>query len=350
MKNKIKILAVAVICGVALLSFAGSRQLAQTANPPVETAGQKFKNIKVLNDMPADQMGKVMNMMSASLGVDCKMCHASNDKDFEKDGNEHKDIAREMIKMTFQINKNFFEGKTEVSCNTCHNGKERPVSTPNLNPTEHATRPKQPDVKPTIDQILAKYESALGGKEKLAMIKNRTVNALRLEPDGKTIEPETVTQSGKNFRVETKYGNYVVAEIFDGKSVTKTAGGSAIELKPDEAEQIKREAQLFANADLKAVYAKLDYRFMDKLDGREVYLVLGTLADNSRERLFFDVATGLLVRRIATTPTVLGAFQYQVDYSDHKDFGGVKLPVSTRFAVPAISWTRKILDVKTNVP
>lgn len=347
--NSIRNLKLAAI-GVGILSgslfFAWPRANAQTK--AVETAGQKFKNIKVLNDMPADQMGKVMNMMSASLGVDCKMCHTANGQDFDKDGNEHKEIAREMIKMTFQINKNFFEGKPEVSCNTCHNGREKPISAPNLNPTEHATRPKQPDVKPAVDQILAKYETALGGKEKLAAIKSRTVNALRIEPDGKTTEPETVTQSGQNYKVETKYGTYIVAEIFDGKTVTKTGGGSPIELKPDEAEQIKREAQLFANADLKAVYSKLDYRFMDKLDGRDVFLVLGTLADNSRERLFFDVATGLLVRRIASTPTVLGAFQYQIDYSDYKDFGGVKLPVSTRFAVPAISWTRKILDVKNN--
>ena len=171
---------------------------------------------------------------------------------------------------------------------------------------------------------------------------------MRVEPDGKTTEPETVTQSGQNYKVETKYGTYIVAEIYDGKTVTKTGGGSPIELKPDEAEQIKREAQLFANADLKSVYPKLDYRFVDKLDGRDVHLIIGTLADNSRERLFFDVATGLLVRRIASTTTVLGQFQYQVDYSDHKDFGGVKLPATTRFAVPNISWTRKIVDVSTN--
>ncbi len=347
--NSIRNLKLAAI-GVGVLSgslfFAWPRANAQTK--PVETAGQKFKNLKVLNDMPADQMGKVMNMMSASLGVDCKMCHSLNDKDFEKEGNEHKDIAREMIKMTFLINKQFFDGNTEVSCSTCHNGKERPVSVPNLNPVEHATRPKQPDVNPTVDQILAKYETALGGKAKIASIKNRTVNALRIEPDGRTIEPETVTQKGAAVRVETKYGDYIVAENYDGKTVTKTGGGSPIELKPDEAEQIKREAQIFAGGDLKTIYSKLDYRFMDKLDGRDVYLVLGTLADNSRERLFFDVATGLLVRRIASTPTVIGAFQYQVDYSEYKDFGGVKLPTLTRFAVPAISWTRRVVDVKAN--
>ena len=345
--TKIKIVVIAVGIMLSAIVFTGGRSSAQTQ---VETAGQKFKNIKVLNDMPADQMGQVMNIMSASLGVDCKMCHSSNDKDFEKDGNEHKDIARKMLTMTFELNKKFFEGKPEVSCNTCHNGRERPVSVPNLMPVEHAERPKQPAVKPLIDDILAKYATALGGKDAAAKVTSRHIKASRIEPDGKTIEAEDIWQKGSNVRIETRYGDYVVAEVYDGKTAWKLGNNTAIDLKAYEIEQIKRDAQLFGNADLKTVYAKLDYRFMDRIDGREVYIVQATTADNQRERLIFDVATGQLVRRIASAMTVIGQFQYKVDYSDYKDFGGVKLPATTRFAVPSISWTRKISEVKNNAP
>lgn len=333
---------------VFVLSFAQSSQFAQSANAPVETAGQKFKNIKVLNDIPADQLGKVMNLMSASLGVDCKKCHTSNVADFEKDDNEHKTIAREMIKMTMEINKGYFEGKVEVSCNTCHNGHERPVAVPNLLASASVARPKQPTVKPTIEQILEKYAAALGGKANLAKVTSRVIKASRIEPDGKTTEPEDVFQKSGKIRVETKYGDYLVAEAFDGKIVWKSGNGANISLRSDEAEQIKREGQLFSNPDLKAVYSKIEYRFMDRIDGRDVYMVNATTADNQRERLFFDVLTGLLVRRVASSPTVIGQFQFQVDYTDYKDFGSVKLPVATRFAMPNISWTRKIIEVKNN--
>lgn len=156
--NKIKLILIAIAVAAAGQQFFGSRSA--DAQAKVETAGQKFKNIKVLNDVPADQIGPIMNIMSASLGVDCKMCHASNDRDFEKDGNEHKDIAREMLKMTFAINKQFFEGKTEVTCNTCHGGRERPIAVPNLMQVVREERPKQPATKPTVEQILAKYEAA----------------------------------------------------------------------------------------------------------------------------------------------------------------------------------------------
>ncbi len=345
MKTYFEILVVVVFALFSALYFAPTGET-QTV---VETAGQKFKNIKVLNDMPADQMGQVMNIMSASLGVDCKMCHVSNDKDFEKDGIDHKDIARKMIKMTWEINKTFFEGKPEVSCNTCHVGHERPVALPSLlPPPPPVERPKQPAVKPTVDEILAKYETALGGKDALAKVKSRYIKANRVEPDGKTVEPEEIWLKGGKYRSETKYADYVVTELFDGKNALKLGNTEAIELKAFEAEQMKRDAQLFANPDIRSIYAKLDFRFLNRIDGREVYMVTATTADNRREQLVFDVLTGQLVRRVASAMTVIGQFQYQVDYSDYKDLGGVKLPASTRFAMPGITWTRKIVEVKNN--
>ena len=349
MKTKIKITTLFTFALFALAFFLPKGEM-QTKQ--VETAGQKFKNIKVLNEMPADQMGKVMNLFSASLGVNCNFCHVSNDADFEKDGKEEKESAREMIKMTFGLNKNYFNGRPEISCNTCHQGHAHPQSAINFDQPKVEERPKQPDVKPTIDAILAKYETALGGKANLEKITSRTIKAQRVEPNGKTFETEEVLQKGSKMSVttvyESKQGNYTVKEIYDGAAAMKFGNGAKIDLKTDEMEQIKREAQLFANPNLKVIYPKMEFRFIDKIDGREVFLVTATTAENQRERLYFDASSGLLVRRIAATPTVLGFFQYQVDYKDYKDFGGVKLPTTIRYAMPNISWTRKVLEVKNN--
>lgn len=351
MKTKIKIATIFTFLLASCVFFAAEGNT-QTQPPAptaqVETAGQKFKNIKVLNDLPADQLGKVMNLMSASLGVRCTFCHVSGETDFDKDGKEEKEAAREMIKMTLELNKAHFKGRPEISCNTCHNGRSHPQSAPNLNPAAPEERPKQPDVKPTTDQILAKYEAAVGGRENLAKVKSRAIRASRVEADGKTTEAEEIWQKGLKLSIATAYPKAVVTETFDGTNAAKRAGTETIALKADEAEQIKREAQILSFADLKSVYSKLDYRFTDKLDGREVYLVLGTTADNSRERLYFDAQTGLLVRRSSVAMTMLGPFVYQVDYADYKDFGGVKLPTTISYAVPNIRWTRKLVEVKNN--
>ncbi|HVE55321.1 MAG TPA: c-type cytochrome [Pyrinomonadaceae bacterium] len=350
MKTKLKVITVFIFALFACV-FLVTTGNTQTKS---ETAGQKFKSIKVLNEMPADQMGKVMNMMAASLGVNCKFCHASNDGDYEKEGFEHKDAARQMLKMTFEMNKNYFEGRPEINCNSCHQGKSHPQATVPLMPVVQETRPVQPEKKPTVEEILAKYETALGGRANLAKITSRQIKAQRVEPDGKTFESEEVLQKSDKMLVQTTYpskenGDYTVTESFDGKTAWKRGNKDEIILKADEVEQIRREAQVFANPNLKAIYQKMDFRFVDKIDGREVLVISATTADNQRERLYFDAASGLLVRRVASTLTVLGFFPYQVDYIDYKDFGGVKLPTEIKFAVPNIRWTRKVLEVKNNV-
>jgi hypothetical protein len=346
LQTKIKLFAIFVFIAAAfgIVVPKGSTQT------QVETAGQKFKSIKVLNDMPADQMGKVMNMMSASLGVDCKFCHSSNDADYEKEGNEHKDTARKMIKMVFDLNKTQFNNRPEINCYSCHRGISHPQpSFPLVASKPPEQRPIQPEKRPTADEIIGKYETALGGKANLAKVTSRQIKSMRVEPDGKTTEPETIWLKGNKYRADLLYGTYVVRELFDGTTGRKFGGGDPIELKPDEAEQIKREAEMFSPGNIKLTFPRMDYRAIDRIDGKEVYFIIGTTASNVRERLYFDVVTGLLVRRAVSTPTVLGGFVYQVDYADYKDLGGVKLPTTFHYAVPHIQWTRKIVEVKTNV-
>ena len=341
-KTKIAVFLTFLLFGALVFTRAGQMQAKQ-----IETAGQKFKNIKVLNEMPAEQMGKVMNLMSASLGVNCTFCHSS-EEDFARDDNEHKQIAREMLKMTFAINKNYFNARTEVTCNTCHNGKSHPQSAPNLNFIAAADeRPKQSETKPGVEEILEKYELALGGKSALGKINSRRIKASRVEPNGKS-EPEEIWQKGDKLLIVTTYPKAVVTEAFDGTNVWKTANEHSIPLKTDETEQIRRAAEIFASPNLKGIYPKMEFGAIDRINGREVYQIRATTANGGRERLFFDRENGLLVRRTASVPTIIGNFVYQVDYADYKDFGGVKLPVTTRFAVPNINWTRKILEVKNN--
>lgn len=332
----------------AILSAAWPLANAQTKQ--VETAGQKFKSIKVLNDMPADQMGKVMNMMSASLGVDCKFCHTSNDGEYEKEGVEHKDTARKMMKMVFDLNKTQFNGRPEINCNSCHNGKSHPQPSFPLVPYAREERPKQPEKGPTADEITAKFVTALGGAEKLGSVRSLQIKANRVEPDGKTMEPETIWLTGGKYRSDLAYGEYIVTELFAGGVGKKYGGGSSIDLKPDESEQIRREAELFYPLDLRSTFPKMEFRSIEKVNGQDAFMFTATTAGGLRERLAFDVVNGYLIRRTSSSTTVFGGFVYQVDYSNYKDFGGIKLPATTNYAVPNIRWTRNIIDVKINVP
>jgi hypothetical protein len=344
MKRLLKLIAILFFASLAVwfLAPVGSGQVREPK------ASEKFKNIKVLREMPADQLGKAMNMMSASLGVDCGFCHISGSEDFEKDGNEHKDVTREMISMTFDINKRYFEGRPVINCNTCHNGMPMPKATFPLAPLTRLPRLLQPVAKPDVEGILDRYLEATGGREAAAKMTSRIVTALRLEPDGKTVEPETIWQKGGKSRTETRYGDYVVTEVYDGRLSMKFGGGEEIGLKADEADEIRREALVFGQPDLRRSFGVFEYHSLDRVDGREVHVVKATDGTGAETLLHFDVESGLLVRRRASVPTVFGDFVTQMDYADYKVFRGVKFPTTVRFAVPGIYWTRKISDIRVN--
>ena len=103
-------------------------QAGEALRQPEAAAGQRFKNVKLLGDLPASRFLDTMNVFSASLGVGCEGCHAG--MDFASDDKKEKTTARQMIEMTHGINEQSFNGRTEVRCYTCHRGAQKPPSAP----------------------------------------------------------------------------------------------------------------------------------------------------------------------------------------------------------------------------
>ncbi|MCY2981101.1 MAG: photosynthetic reaction center cytochrome c subunit family protein [Planctomycetota bacterium] len=312
-----------------------------------QTAGEKFKNVNVLTAIPAEHMGKVMNMMSASLGVNCSYCHEGTN--FAKENVGHKDDARKMLTMTLGINNAHFEGKPSVSCYTCHRGNTNAASTIPLDSTT-ATKalPSHPASQSTVEAVLQKHIEALGGREKLESIKTRHIVAQRVEPNGQS-EPEELWQtSGGQSRMVTKYGKVAVVEVFDGKETWKSVNDRMIDLKLDEVEQIRREALVAWGLNLESIRSMLEYKHVEQIGDRNAHLIARKTAGNLDERLYFDVESGLLIRRICSVPTVLGAFEYQVEYNDYQVMSDFLQPTKIRFAVPNITWTRQVIAVEIN--
>jgi len=93
---------------------------------PEATAAARYKNVKLLGDLPASRFLDTMTVFSASLGERCEFCHA--ERDFASDEKKEKTSAREMIEMTHGINEQTFGGRQEVRCYTCHRGAQKPQS------------------------------------------------------------------------------------------------------------------------------------------------------------------------------------------------------------------------------
>lgn len=104
-------------------------------------AQTRWENLKVLpQDISKDSLNHLMKNYATSLGVNCTHCHVPSKVDptkldFASDLKIEKEIARVMIKMTNDINANYFqphfpEPKPDqvhvVNCVMCHRGTSNP--------------------------------------------------------------------------------------------------------------------------------------------------------------------------------------------------------------------------------
>src|SRR5687768_15124013 len=96
-------------------------------------AGEVFKNVKLLKDVPAARLLRMMDAgYSRALGVGCDHCHVEDR--WEADEKRPKLAAREMILMTEEINKKLARlehidnSEATVNCTTCHRGYVKPAT------------------------------------------------------------------------------------------------------------------------------------------------------------------------------------------------------------------------------
>lgn len=100
------------------------------------TAAQKYKNIKVLKNVPADQIIPIMHKINDSLGVRCDHCHIVETNaqgqhvGWEKDDKPTKEVARKMMVMTNDLIAHQRVLDKKATCYMCHHGHAQPETIP----------------------------------------------------------------------------------------------------------------------------------------------------------------------------------------------------------------------------
>lgn len=127
-----------IIAGLVAVIVTGASLTTLSSAPQ----SSQYINLKVLpkNISPHDLQSIMVDDFQDGLGVTCNFCHAQNKDghglDFASDAKPEKNISREMMRMTIQINKKFFKLKHPligsnaliISCSTCHKGQPFPDS------------------------------------------------------------------------------------------------------------------------------------------------------------------------------------------------------------------------------
>jgi photosynthetic reaction center cytochrome c subunit len=340
---------------------ASGKQAAQEPNSASQrAAGQKlaeeqFKNIQALKGIPADQLIPAMQFISASLGVECEFCHVHDKMD--SDDKKPKKIARQMITMMLDIDKTNFEGRLEVTCNTCHRGAAMPVSIPAIKDEEMAgpgapgKEPAENLALPKPEELLDKYLAAVGGAAAVEKITTRVQKGKLMAFGGQSF-PAEVYSKAPDKRVSVmhlKDGDSVTA--FDGqRGWLSVPGRPAHMMSASENNSARLDADLHFPVHVKTLYSKFKVDTGEKIDGHDTYLVMGYEEARPPLRLYFDTQTGLLLRLIRYAQSPLGLNPTQIDYADYREADGVKVPFRWTVSRPGNRFTIQVEEMKQNVP
>jgi len=361
------ILAAVSTAMVCVLGVAPARGQAAPAKPLM--AEDVFKNVQVLKGISVAEFMDTMGFFSSSLGLNCTGCHTAESLSswgkYADDDVPRKRISRTMVQMVNAINKNNFGGRRAVTCVTCHRGSSAPKVIPSLAdqyasaPAEDPNEieiPRQPAPGPSADEILNKYIQAAGGADRLARLTSYTAKGTYSGYDTDFLKaPFEVFAKAPEQRTtiaHTPIGDSTTAfNGHDGWIAAFDKPVPLLSLPPGgDLDGVKLDADLSFPGQIKQ--ALIDWRVgfpVTTINDRDAVVVQGRTAAGSRVKLFFDQESGLLLRQVRFTTTMVGVIPTQVDYSDYREVAGVKLPFKL-----TVTWTDgqsmvELSDIQPNV-
>jgi hypothetical protein len=358
---------VLLVAGLADRAAAQGPRGASPAKSP--TAGAFFKNVTTnsLKGLTVDDFLEAMGVISADLSYDCSNCHpgAGTDKvDFVID-TPLKKTARKMIDMVAVINSANFGGTQLVTCYTCHQRTDLPVTTIALDKLYGPPNEEQRDILepgrgvPPATQILDKYIEAVGGAQRLAGLTSFVATGTSVGYGG--------LGGGGSFQIFAKSPNQraVIIEFKDSPErggSTRAFNGTAGWIKSprglltdyqvtgNELDGERLDAQMSFPGQIKQVLTGWRVSFPDTINGHPVNVVQGSGPKGLLATLYFDKTSGLLTRVVRLVPSPVGRMPTQADFDDYRDVDGIKFPFLYTYSWLDGKDSFKLSDVKTNVP
>lgn len=361
-------LAFLVLVGSVVSSAVAAQQA--PPSPPSQTAEKRFKNIQVLTGIPVGELYSTMHFMRASLGVRCAFCHVVEGEQYERDDKRQKQTARRMIQMVLEINKNNFDDRTQVTCNTCHRGSSRPVS---LVPIGQGVYPDTTgkfisppaETLPSPAQVLDGYIQALGGEAKLLAVRSRSMRGevlgILVESPGTPKANAINRGASRPLEVDIESGKFFVQFQSPAGDIRQVSDGTSAWAITPQGRRAMTPAEVARIQDLYDPQAPLRWRELapsmtvegsERIGATDTYVLACRVAGGRLQRWFFAKDSGLLLRRTTYTQMLLGLDPVHLEFEDYRDVGGVLVPFTLNFSYIDDNHygnTRRFTEIRNNV-
>ncbi|HEX8556924.1 MAG TPA: caspase family protein [Pyrinomonadaceae bacterium] len=220
--------------------------------------------------------------------------------------------------------------------------------------------PDPPKALPTADELIERSIKAVGGREAVQKFTSLVVKGTYEFTAGGQTRPGLFEQHykapGMSYMLINVPKVFKQEEGFDGTvGWTKTSQG-VMEMTGWQLAFKKRSTELSYVFDLEGfrrLYPKSSVKGVEKVGGRDAYVVEATPTVGKPETLYFDTQTGLMSRWdvMYESGRQQGvAFPLQVYAEGYADVNGVMMPMIYRQVSPSQTSVIRFVEVKFNVP
>lgn len=213
----------------------------------------------------------------------------------------------------------------------------------------------KPDPNKVIDDILAKYISAIGGQSAVEQVKSFSgkgtfsVSALNRTETG--VYEVWGKDPHKTLSVVTFPRGIVIKHGFDGNTRWfQVPGGTITEEGPAEMAEVERNADIYSPGGIRKLYERMRLEGKARLNKRDVEVIEGKPEKGPSDKLFFESESGLLVRwdMVRRNPK-RGNLFVKIHLDDYREVNGVKTPFSVRFSFESFGLSFKLDELTHNV-
>ncbi|MBB4635602.1 DUF4412 domain-containing protein [Longimicrobium terrae] len=189
---------------------------------------------------------------------------------------------------------------------------------------------------PTAQQVVARYVQAIGGLQALSSQQYRHMTAeMSMPAAGITINMDAYqARQGNKFVVKMEIpgmGNMGMG--YDGQTAWSSnpmSGPKLLEGK--ELAEALRQYDFESNMNFARMYQAMETVGRDTLNGESCVQVRMTTQSGDQVMNCFADDDGMLIAASVNATTEAGTMQSDILFSDYRDFGGIKMPATTRMS------------------
>ncbi len=217
----------------------------------------------------------------------------------------------------------------------------------NFGDTTKTETTKEIPVDISASEVIDNYISAIGGKEKLLAVNDRSTR-MKAEMGGIKVDMSVYQKApDKLYQVVSSPG-FEQKVIFNGEKGYQESPMGVKELEGNELQLLKNESTIAMITDLDGYGVSISLIEISEINGKPAYKLQFTDNANNSWYHYFDSETFIKVRDEKEVSTEMGTFKSIIDYDDHREVEGILYPFKLKQSVAGQTIQFEVTSVKVN--